>query len=207
MKILHVDASILGQYSMSRQLTASIVDKLRKTNKHAEVIYRDLVAAPPAHMTLATLPGDHPSAAMAGPLDSAAQSIRDDSQKMLDEFLAANTVVIGVPMYNFGIPTQLKAWVDMIVVPGKTFTYSPNGAVGLMGKKRAIVAITRGAAYGPESPFAAGEHAESYMHAVLSFLGITHSEFVIAEGTMAGGEEGRKKARESAQAMIEQLVA
>lgn len=207
MKILHVDTSILGKNSVSRQLTASIVDHLRKTNGHTEVVYRDLVASPPAHMTLASLPTDHPSAPLAGPLDSTAQGVRDSSQRMLDEFIAADTVVIGVPMYNFGIPTQLKAWIDTIIVPGKTFTYGAHGAVGLMGAKRVIVAITRGAVYGPESPFASGEHAESYMRAVLGFIGITNPQFVIAEGTRIGGEESRKRAVESALATIEQLVA
>jgi len=123
MKLLHIDSSILGSHSVSRRLTAAIVDKLKRANPQIEVTYRDLAAAPPAHMTLATLPGDHPSSAKAGPLDRAAQRIRDESQRMLDEFMAADIVVIGVPMYNWSIPTQLKAWIDMIVVPGKTFTY------------------------------------------------------------------------------------
>jgi FMN-dependent NADH-azoreductase len=100
MKVLHIDSSILGNRSVSRQLTAAILDKLKRENRHVEAIYRDLAAAPPPHMTLASLPGDHPSSAHAGRLDAIAQRVRDESQRMLDEFMAADTVIIGVPMYN-----------------------------------------------------------------------------------------------------------
>lgn len=209
MKLLHIDSSILGSHSVSRRLTAAIVDKLKRANPQMEVTYRDLAARPPAHMTLATLPGDHPSSAKAGPLDRAAQRIRDESQRMLDEFMSADIVVIGVPTYNWSIPTQLKAWIDIIVVPGKTFTYGPRGPEeGLAGGKRVIVAIARGVFYGPETTAISAEHAESYLRTVLSFIGVNNPEFVIAEGVTAGEHhEAKGKALASALEAIEEIAA
>lgn len=183
-----------------------IVDKLKKADPEIEVIYRDLVATPPPHMTLASLPGDHPSSSFAGPLGPTAQCLREESQRMLDEFLAADIVVLGVPMYNWTIPTQLKAWIDVIIVPGKTFTYGPQGAeVGLAGNKRVIVAIARGAFYSSETA-AASEHAESYLRTVLSFIGVSNPEFVVAE-CVAGGDQNKARALASALDAVEQLAA
>ena len=206
MKLLHIDSSILGAHSVTRRVTAMIVGKLKDRNPHMEVTYRDLVAAPPPHMTLASLPSDHPSSAFLGPLGSAAQRVRDESQRMLDEFMAADVVVLGVPMYNWTIPTQLKAWIDVIIVPGKTFTYGAQGAeVGLVGNKRVIVAIARGAFYSSETA-AASEHAESYLRTVLSFIGVNNPEFVVAE-CVAGGDQNKAKALASALDAVEQLAA
>ena len=207
MKLLHIDSSILGSHSVSRRLTAAIVEKLKQANSQIEVTYRDLAAAPPAHMTLASLPGDHPSSALAGPLDQVAQRVRDESQRMLDEFVAADTVVLGVPMCNWSIPTQLKAWVDIIVVPGKTFTYGPQGPEeGLVGSKRVIVAIARGVFYGSGTAAISAEHAETYMRTVLSFIGVNNPEFVIAEDVTAG-EQHKAKALASALNAVQQIVA
>ena len=107
-------------------MTRSIVDQLSGSNRGEPVIHRDLVTMPLPHLTLA--------------------SFADNS--VLDEFLAADTVVIGAPMYNFTLPTQLKAWIDRIVVAGKTFRYTDNGPEGLAGGKRVIVALARGGFYG-----------------------------------------------------------
>ena len=159
MKLLHIDSSILGSHSKSRQLTAAIVVKLEQAHPQIEIVHRDLAATPPPHMTLASLPGDHPSSAFAGPLDDVAQRVRDESQRMLDEFMAADIVVLGAPMYNWSIPTQLKAWIDIIVVPGKTFRYGPRGPEeGLVGNKRDIVAITRGVFYASRTTAISAEH-------------------------------------------------
>ncbi|HMK24176.1 MAG TPA: NAD(P)H-dependent oxidoreductase [Terriglobales bacterium] len=207
MKLLHIDSSILGPHSKSRLLTAAIVAKLTQAHPQIEIVYRDLAAEPPLHMTLASLPGDHPSSAFAGSLDEAAQRVRQESQRMLDEFLAADIVVLGVPMYNWSIPTQLKAWIDIIVVPGKTFTYGVQGPEeGLVGSKRVIVAITRGVFYGSGTAAISAEHAESYMRTVLSFIGVNNPEFVVAEGVTAG-EENKAKALASALDAVRQLVA
>jgi len=204
MKLLHIDSSILGSHSKSCQLTAAIVAKLKQAHPRIEIVYRDLAATPPPHMTLASLPVDHPSSAFAGPLDDVAQRVRDESKRILDEFMVADIVVLGVPMYNWSIPTQLKAWIDIIVVPGKTFRYGPQGPErGLVGNKRVIVAITRGVFYARTAAISA-EHAETYMRTVLSFLGVNHPEFVVAEGVTTG-EENKARALAGALAGVQKL--
>src|SRR6202012_3032201 len=99
-------------------------------------------------------------------------------QAVLEEFLAADIIVIGAPMYNFTIPSQLKAWIDRIVVGGKTFKYGANGPEGLAGNKRVIVAISRGGFYGAGTPTAALEHLESYLRGVFGFIGIRNPDFI-----------------------------
>ena len=109
-------------------------------------------------------------------------------------------------MYNFGIPTQLKAWIDRIAVAGKTFRYTATGPEGLMGGKRVIIALSRGGFYGAGTPASAVEHAESYLRGVFGFLGVTDVEVVIAEG-LAIGPEQRDKAMQSALHSVTQLHA
>jgi FMN-dependent NADH-azoreductase len=116
---------------------------------------------------------------------------------VLEEFLAADIVVIGAPMYNFTIPSQLKAWIDRILVAGKTFKYSAQGVQGLAGNKRVIIAISRGGFYGAGTPSAAAEHLETYLHSVFNFIGIANPEIIVAEGVQIGPEQ-REKALESA---------
>ena len=110
------------------------------------------------------------------------------SQAVLAEFLVADTVVLGAPMYNFTIPSQLKAWIDRIVVAGKTFKYGAEGPEGLAGHKRVIVAVTRGGFYGAGTPMAALEHLESYLRGVFGFIGVTQLEFIAADGIQLGPE-------------------
>jgi FMN-dependent NADH-azoreductase len=204
MKLLHIDTSILGAGSVSRELTALIVKRLIAGGE-ADVAYRDLTAENVPHLTVATLPSAHPASAMAGPLDAAAQAVRAESDRMLDEFLAADTVVVGAPMYNFTVPSQLKAWIDRLVVPGKTFQYGANGVEGLAKGKRVIVAAARGGFYGPGTATVSAEHAESLLRTVFGFMGIT-PEFVLAEGVSAG-EDNKAKALSSARDAIGQLAA
>jgi FMN-dependent NADH-azoreductase len=174
MKLLHIDSSITGEHSVSRSLTASIVARLVAAAPSLDIVTRDLATDPLPHVDLASLPGDGGDAAIA-------------STGILDEFLAADIVVIGAPMYNFTLPSQLKAWIDRILVSGRTFRYGAEGPEGLAGGKRVIVAISRGGFSGPGSPAAAFEHLETYLGGVFGFIGIA-PEFVIAEGVMAGPE-------------------
>lgn len=207
MKLLHIDASIRGSHSVSRAVTAAIVEKLKQANPGIDVAYRDLIASPPPHMTFATLPDDHPSSVFAGPLTPAERLIRNESQKTLEEFVASDIVVLGAPMYNWSLPTQLKSWLDVIIVPGRTFTYGQFGPEeGLTRKKRFIVVLTRGSFYGPGARDAYAEHAATYLRDVLSFLGVNNPEFVIAEGVMAG-DENKVKGIASAMKAVEQLAA
>lgn len=187
MKLLHIDSSILGANSASRRIAAAVIDRLRLSEPNLEIAYRDLTAEPLAHLTLAQLPSAHPLSALA-PASDAAQQDKVASQATLDEFLAADIVVIGAPMYNFTIPSQLKAWIDRILVPGKTFQYSHDGVKGLAGDKRVIAVITRGGFYGSDTPYAAAEHGESYLRTALGFIGITNPEVIVAEGIQRGPE-------------------
>lgn len=187
MKLLHLDASILGEGSVSRQASAAVVARLRALDPGLEVTYRDLAAEPLPHLTGAHLAG--PQAAAGDPALQAEQAL---GAQVLDEFLAADTIVIGAPMYNFTVPSQLKAWIDRILVAGRTFRYTEAGPQGLAGDKRVIVAISRGGFYGPGTQNSPAEHLESYLGAVFGFVGIAAPEFIVAEGIALGPEQRRR---------------
>jgi FMN-dependent NADH-azoreductase len=181
-KLLHIDASIQAANSASRQLSAAVVTRLRSNTPDLEVIYRDLAATPLTHLS-----GAHLAAAQGATPES--PNLQQDlvaAQAVLEEFLAADIVVIGAPMYNFTIPTQLKAWIDRIVVAGKTFRYGAEGPVGLASDKRVIIAISRGGLYGPGAPAAVLEHLETYLRGVFGFIGVANPELIVAEGLMVG---------------------
>ena len=181
MKLLHIDSSVLGPHSVSRQVSAAIVDRLRKANPGLEISYRDLTATPLSHLS-----GPHLAAAQGAEPPAELQHDLALSQTVLDEFLAADIVVLGAPMYNFTLPSQLKAWIDRILVAGKTFKYGAQGAEGLAGNKRVIVAMSRGGFYAEGTPSAVGEHLESYLRWVFGFIGIASPEFISADGVQMG---------------------
>lgn len=166
MKLLHLDSSALGAGSASRQLTAAVVQRFREAQPGLEVIHHDLDAEPLPHLTAASL-------AKADPAEAAR------AERALQEFLEADVVVIGAPMYNFGIPTTLKAWIDRIAVAGRTFRYTANGPEGLAGGKRVIVALSSGGIYPEGSP---GDHQAAYLRHLFRFLGVDDIEFVRADG-------------------------
>ena len=174
MTTLHIDSSISGQQSASRALTHSLVDQLKASGRAGQVVYRDLAANPLPHLTL--------------------DAFADTS--VLDEFLAADTVVIGAPMYNFTLPTQLKAWIDRLAVAGTTFRYTENGPEGLVKGKRVIVALARGGFYGEGAPAAALEHLETYWRGVFNFIGV-EPEFVAADGLAVGPEQREQSISEA----------
>ncbi|MDH6258004.1 FMN-dependent NADH-azoreductase [Bradyrhizobium sp. BR13661] len=187
MKLLHIDSSVLGPHSVSRQVSAAIVDRLKQATPSLDLVYRDLTQTPLAHLS-----GSHLAVAQGAPAPAELGSDLAASAAVLNEFLAADIVVIGAPMYNFTIPSQLKAWIDRVLVPGKTFKYDANGAQGLVGNKRVIVAISRGAYYGEGSPIAPLEHLETYLRGVFTFMGITNPEFIVADGIQVGPEHREK---------------
>jgi FMN-dependent NADH-azoreductase len=202
MKLLHVDSSISGEGSVSRVLSAEVVAAQRALHPDIEVTYRDLAADPLGHLTRIHFAG------LKGALPTDRESARDlaAGQAALNEFLLADIVVVGAPMYNFSIPSQLKAWIDCLAVPGKTFRYTRNGPEGLAGDKRVIVASSCGGFSGPETPFAFLDHQETYLRGVFGFFGIADVIFIHAEGVNVGADRGAKSI-EAARAEISQLTA
>ena len=166
MTILHIDASINGDNSASRAISRSIVEQLTTEREVGDVVYRDLAAEPLPHLTL--------------------DAFADTS--VLDEFLAADAIVIGAPMYNFTLPTQLKAWIDRIVIAGKTFRYTANGPEGLATGKQVVIALARGGFYNQGSPASSLEHLETYLRGIFNFIGI-EPEFVVADGLAVSPEQ------------------
>jgi FMN-dependent NADH-azoreductase len=202
MKLLHVDSSILAGGSVSRSLSADIVASLTARNPGLEITTLDLATNPIGHLT-----GAHLAAAQGARAE--APGLAGDiaaGAKALEDFLAADIVVVGAPMYNFTIPSQLKAWIDRLAIAGKSFRYTASGPEGLAGGKKVIVASSRGGFYRPEAPTHMLDHQESYLRAIFGFFGITDISFVRAEGVAMGAEQ-RASALESAKADITRLAA
>ncbi|NII11148.1 NAD(P)H-dependent oxidoreductase [Oleiagrimonas sp. C23AA] len=190
MKLLHIDSSSLGQASVSRQLSEAVTRAWQNRHPELEVTYRDLVAERQPHWA---------------PGDALSREPGELGQVLLNEFLSADVVVIGAPMYNFGVPSQLKAWIDHLAVPGKTFRYTENGPEGLAGGKTVVIASSRGGRY-TQGPAAAMDHQEAYLRSVFGFMGVTDLRFVRAEG-VAMGEDQRNSAINHAVSAIEALMA
>ncbi|WP_223569576.1 FMN-dependent NADH-azoreductase [Pseudomonas sp. BF-R-26] len=201
MKLLHIDSSILGDNSASRQLSGEVVKTWQAAEPGVVVTYRDLAADAISHFSATTLV----AAGTAAELRNAAQQHEADlSAQALAEFIAADAVVIAAPMYNFTIPTQLKAWIDRIAVAGQTFRYTEAGPEGLCGGKKVVIVSTAGGLHAGQ---ATGVAHEDYLKVLFGFLGITDIEFVRAHG-LSYGDEVRTKAMSDAQAHIsEQLFA
>lgn len=186
MKLLHIDSSSLGSHSVSRGLTASIVAELVREQPGLEVTYRDLAVQPLPHWS---------------PVADAADPAAILSSEVLEEFLAADVIVVGAPMYNFSIPSSLKAWIDRVAVAGKTFRYTAEGPEGLAKGKRVIIASSRGGFYGTGTAAQPMDFQEPYLRAVLGFLGIADIEFVRAEGVNVSADH-KDEALKTAQATI-----
>lgn len=201
MKILHLDSSVTGEKSISRPLTAAAAEKLKSLHPDAEYIYRDLVKSTLRHYTAVLRQyGEN--------LDQVTDQQKaelETGKEILEEFLAADVVLIGAPMYNFSIPSQLKAWIDLNCVAGKTFKYGPNGPEGQCGNKKLIIISSRGGAYGPGSPYEPFDHQEKYLRDVFTFLGVKDITIITAEG-IAQGPEKAAAAVAAARQKIEQLA-
>ena len=185
MKLLHLDSSALGANSVTRELSAAIVARWQDAVPGLKVEYRDLDTNPLPHLT-------------GGVLGGADEAAKAEGDATMDQFLASDVVVIGAPMYNFGIPSTLKAWIDRIAVAGKTFRYTEQGPEGLAGGKRMVIASGRGSVYGETSP---ADFQEAYLRHVFGFLGITDVAFVRAEG-VAYSPQHRTDALAAAHASI-----
>ena len=203
MKLLHIDSSILGDHSVSRTLSAQIVAREKELHPGLEVTYKDLGAHPSPHLT-----GAHMAAFQGAPVsDAALGADLALGAGYIDELFATDILVIGAPMYNFTVSTQLKAWIDRVVVATRTFKYGEGGVpIGLVTGKKAIIASARGGVYTPGAPAAVMEHHETYLLGVLRFIGITDATVVRAEGT-AFGPEAKEVAMAKAHAEIAALAA
>jgi FMN-dependent NADH-azoreductase len=199
MKVLHIDAGITGPASVSRQLSSAVVEGLRSADPGTEVVRRDLDADPIPHL-------DSSSVGSLRPVEGALAGEAARSQAILQEFLDADVVVLGAPMYNLGIPSQLKAWFDRILVAGRTFRYTPDGVEGLAGGKRVIIASARGGLYAPGTPQAAADFHEPYLRALFGFVGIVDVTVLRAEGVNISPEH-RQAAVSAALAAAPQLAA
>ncbi|HNV60283.1 MAG TPA: FMN-dependent NADH-azoreductase [Rhodoferax sp.] len=199
MKLLHIDSSILAANSVSRQLTAQIAAQWQASHPGTVVDYLDLATAAPSHLSVDSLGFRMPPGAT--DLSNVQKSENAISEALVSQFLAADVVVVGAPLYNFSIPSQLKAWIDRVAQVGRTFKYTDKGPAGLAGGKTVIVASTRGGVYSTSEGGRAMEHQESYLQTVFGFLGITDVRFVRAEG-VAMGEAAKAKALASAEVEI-----
>ena len=198
MKLLHLDSSILGDSSASRQLSRAVVEAWQAAEPSAQVTYRDLASDALSHLSAASLV----AAGTPAELRNAAQQHEAAlSESTLEEFLGADAIVIGAPMYNFALPSQLKAWIDRITVVGKTFSYGENGPQGLAGGKKVVIVATAG---GVHSGQPSGAAHEDYLKFVLGFVGITDIQVVRAEG-LAYGEEPRAAAMQAAEQQVSEL--
>lgn len=199
MNILQINASARREAANSTRIANSIVARLRSANPQAGLTVRDLAVTPHPVLDEAALaalftPADKRTA------DQAARVALDDA--LIAEIQAADAIVLGVPMYNFGVPVQLKAWIDAIARAGVTFRYTADGPQGLVTGKKVYVALARGGLY-RDTP---ADSQVPYLKSVLGFLGMNDIEFVYAEG-LAMGQESAARAFEQAQAQIEALAA
>ncbi|CAM4242216.1 NAD(P)H-dependent oxidoreductase [Comamonas aquatilis] len=201
MRILHIDSSITGTNSVSRELTAAVVENLKQANPEAQVDYLDLTVNAPSHLSPVSI-GFRTGQQASTEAERQENAI---SEALVSQFLAADVIVMGAPFYNFTIPSQLKAWFDRVAQAGRTFQYTATGPQGLAGGKKVIVASTRGGMYSTSEIGQALEHQESYVKVMFNFMGVTDVSYVRAEG-IGMGPEARAKALETAHASIDALV-
>jgi len=184
MKLLHIDSSVLGTHSVTRQLGQEVVDQWRLRHPGIEVTHRDLAVNAPGHLSAEILGARQVAPGQRSPAQQAELAL---GEELLAEFLAADVIVLGAPMYNFSIPSQLKAWLDRVLVAGRTFKYTENGPVGLAGGKQVVIVSARGGVYS-EGPAQVMDHQESYLKAALGLAGVTDVSVIRAEGVNLGPE-------------------
>jgi len=203
MKLLHVDSSINGSASVSRGLTQQLVERWVANHPETTVEYLDLAADAPPHFSADSMGIRRPASSE---VSEAEQRESDLAESFVSQFLASDVVVVGAPLYNFSIPSQLKAWIDRLAQAGRTFRYTENGPEGLAGGKTVIAVLSRGGIYSSSEAGQAMEHQESYLKTVFGFFGVTDVRIVRAEGTDLGAES-RQKALQTAAEQIEAVTA
>ena len=197
--LLVINSSAAREGSVSRTLVEETLTRLLESNPFAEVVRRDLGADPVPHLSVETLNGVRGT-----PSTLAEQRARQLSDELIAELRAADTIVIGAPMYNFGVTTGLRSWFDYVLRAGETFSYSAAGPKGLLEGKRVIVIESRGGLYS-EGPASAIDFQEPYLRHLLGFIGITDVTFVHAE-KIGYGPEARSAAIAQAKLEIASLA-
>lgn len=187
-QILCLTSSPRRDTSYSNLVAARVLKELRIVHPDAGITIRDLAGNPLPHID-----DDFVTAtrSVAGPRTRRQQALLEQSDILVDELIAADTILIAAGMINFGIPSTLKAWIDYVVRPGRTFRYTEHGSKGLLGGRRAILVLARGGLYSG-GPLRSSEHDESYLRSVLAFLGITDIETILIEGVGLGPEAAER---------------
>lgn len=201
MNLLAIDSSILEDYSVSRKLMQQFLDYWQNENPESEIIYRDLNLHAINHFSSDLINAKQKS------LDELPLELKNElelSEQLINEFLNADHIVIAAPMYNFTIPTQLKSWIDRILVAGRTFKYTEQGVIGLAGDKTITIISTRGNHYSSDDVMRAKDFQENYLKTVFNFVGITQINIVRAEGLHLG-ESFKKQAIDLAENEIKKL--
>jgi FMN-dependent NADH-azoreductase len=197
--ILVIDSAVSGGASVSRALVRTAVDALTAADPAARVVHRDLGAVPVPHLTSETLAG-----VRGEPATAIEHETRALSDALIAELRAADVIVIGAPMYNFSVATNLRAWFDHVLRAGVTFRYTEAGPEGLLPGKRVIVVETRGGLYS-EGPAKAVDFQEPYLRHLLGFIGLADVTFVRAE-KIGFGPEARAEAIAAATAALRHIA-
>jgi FMN-dependent NADH-azoreductase len=182
--VLFVMSSPRGQQSYSQQVARGIVDDLKIAHPTSKIVVRNVAKYPLPHVGEAFVSGMARTPEQRTPAEAQALALSDG---LIEELAAADVLVLAVPMYNFGLPSALKAWVDHVVRAGRTFRFGANGPEGLLRNKRAIVVVSRGGVYS-DGPLKQLDFQESYLKSVLGFIGITDVEMVRVEGVALGDQ-------------------
>lgn len=195
--LLQINSSLLGENSASSELARRLVQSWQAQNPGGRTIVRDLAADPVPHLT-----GERFQAFMSKPEERTLEqhAVVSYSDELIDELRSADVIVLGAPMYNFSVPSTLRAYLDHVARAGVTFRYTANGPEGLLQGKKVYVVVTRGGVY-PE----AADTQTPYLRQILGFIGLTDIEFIHAEG-LAMGEEPRQKGLDTARHTIAKLV-
>ncbi len=200
--ILHLNSSVRSAGSVSRQLTAEFIEKLKAAHLGAKVVERDLAAQPVPHLSEAMMGAFFTPAEQRSPEQASLVKLSDE---LVAELLSADIVVVGAPMYNFSVSSTLKSWIDHVARAGVTFKYTETGPVGLVNGKKFYIFTSRGGVYS-SGPAKALDFHETYLRGVLGFLGITDVNFVHSEG-LAMGDEAVNSAIAGSRSAMEALIA
>ncbi|ACO78123.1 Acyl-carrier protein phosphodiesterase [Azotobacter vinelandii CA] len=184
-RVLVIESSARQEGSVSRQLTAEFLARWKAAHPNDEIVVRDLANEPVPHLDIDLLGGWTKPAEQQSEAEKAALA---RSERLTGELLGADVLVLAAPMYNFAIPSTLKAWLDHVLRAGVTFKYTENGPQGLLSGKRAFVLTARGGIYAG-SPL---DHQEPYLRQALGFIGIHDVSFIHAEGLNMGGDFQQK---------------